>query len=107
MLANYIISFSLIFLAPFIPAHHHKHVPDNYDRLAYCESSHRPKLIDDPYYGAFQYNLSTWHAEKLKGKHLTGLPSNYTYKYQKRAARKLHSERGWEPWPACSVKLGL
>ena len=54
------------------------------------------------FYGAYQFDLRTWH-----GLGYGGLPSSASPATQDHAAEQLQSVRGWEPWPACSRKLGL
>lgn len=77
--------------------------PDTWAQLRMCESSGNYQVnTGNGYYGAYQFNLATWH-----GLGYPGLPSNAAPAVQDAAAQKLYSQRGWEPWPACSVKLGL
>lgn len=54
------------------------------------------------YYGAFQFDLQTWRS--VGG---SGYPHQHSYETQKQFAMKLHSLRGWSPWPKCSRQLGL
>src|SRR4051794_34528831 len=54
------------------------------------------------FYGAYQFDLGTWH-----GLGYSGRPSDAAPSTQDAAARQLQSQRGWSPWPACSRKLGL
>ena len=68
-----------------------------------CESSgNYATNTGNGYYGAYQFNLATW-----RGLGYTGLPSNAAPAVQDQAAQKLYDQRGWQPWPACSAKLGL
>jgi hypothetical protein len=68
-----------------------------------CESSDRYSInTGNGYYGAYQFNLQTW-----RGLGYTGLPSDASPAVQDEAALKLYQQRGWQPWPACSRKLGL
>lgn len=78
------------------------HHLDNFDRLSYCESNHEAHLnTGNGYYGAFQFDKTTWNNFH------SGFASDFSYKVQKATAKKLQHERGWQPWPGCSQKLGL
>ncbi len=76
---------------------------ENMARLRLCEAGGiYSRNSGNGYYGAYQYNLSTW--------------ANYGgYKYPHLAPAAVQdakfletfSRRGWQPWPACSRKLGL
>ena len=77
--------------------------PDTWAKLRMCESSgNYATNTGNGYYGAYQFNLGTW-----QGLGYTGLPSSAPPAVQDEAAQKLYDQRGWQPWPACSVKLGL
>ena len=77
--------------------------PDTWAKLRMCESSGNYSVnTGNGYYGAYQFNLPTW-----KGLGYTGLPSDAPPAVQDEAAQRLYQQRGWEPWPACSAKLGL
>ena len=77
--------------------------PDTWAKLRMCESSgNYATNTGNGYYGAYQFNLATW-----QGLGYTGLPSNAAPAVQDQAAQKLYAQRGWQPWPACSAKLGL
>ena len=77
--------------------------PDAWAQLRMCESSgNYATNTGNGYYGAYQFNLATW-----QGLGYTGLPSNAAPAVQDAAAQKLYNARGWQPWPACSAKLGL
>ncbi len=72
-------------------------------RLRNCESSDNPATnTGNGFYGAYQFDLETYH-----GLGYVGLPSNASLATQTDAAIKLEEDRGWQPWPACSQKLGL
>jgi hypothetical protein len=88
----------------------HADTPDDFTRLAQCESSGDPKARSGPYYGLFQFDLPTWLGAVTRAKHpewAERLPTEAPPDIQELAARQLQSERGWQPWPACSRKLGL
>jgi hypothetical protein len=72
-------------------------------RLRHCESGGRYHInTGNGYYGAYQFAKSTWHG---LGYH--GLPSNATKRKQDTAAKRLHAQQGWHPWPVCSKKEHL
>lgn len=77
--------------------------PDTWAQLRMCESSGNYSInTGNGYYGAYQFDLPTWH-----GLGYPGLPSDAAPAVQDAAAQKLYAQRGWQPWPACSRKLGL
>ena len=60
-----------------------------------CESSGNYAInTGNGFYGAYQFDLGTWHALGYSG-------------YPNQAAMTLHAQRGWSPWPGCSARLGL
>jgi peptidoglycan hydrolase-like protein with peptidoglycan-binding domain len=74
-----------------------------FERLAQCESNGNWSInTRNGYYGGLQFNLATW-----RGIGMTGYPHQAPKSTQIAAGQKLHSQRGWAPWPACSRKLGL
>jgi resuscitation-promoting factor RpfA len=74
-----------------------------FERLASCESGGRWNInTGNGYYGGLQFNLATW-----RGLGMSGYPHQASKATQIAAGQKLHSQRGWQPWPACSRKLGL
>ncbi|MEA2703689.1 MAG: resuscitation-promoting factor RpfA [Actinomycetota bacterium] len=76
---------------------------DVWGQLRECEASGDYGLNDGSgYYGAYQFDLSTW-----QGLGYDGYPNEASAAVQDEAARQLQSQRGWQPWPACSRKLGL
>ncbi len=76
---------------------------DDWARLRMCESTNRYTVnTGNGYYGAYQFDLPTW-----LGLGYSGLPSAAAPAVQDEAALKLYEQRGWQPWPACSRKLGL
>jgi hypothetical protein len=71
--------------------------------LRTCESSGNYFInTGNGYYGAYQFDLSTW-----QGLGFSGLPNLNNPATQDAAAYKLYNERGWAPWPSCSTRLGL
>jgi hypothetical protein len=76
---------------------------DAWQSLRFCEAGgDYSRNSGNGFYGAYQFNLSTW-----------GGYGGYTYpdqappEIQDAKARETQSRRGWNPWPACSRKLGL
>jgi resuscitation-promoting factor RpfA len=77
--------------------------PDTWAKLRACESTNNYSVnTGNGYYGAYQFNLQTW-----RGLGYAGLPSDAAPAVQDQAAQRLYASRGWQPWPACSAKLGL
>ncbi len=75
----------------------------NWARLRQCESGGNYRInTGNGYYGAYQFDLRTWRSVGY-----SGYPHKASPATQDAAARKLHAQRGWAPWPACSAKLGL
>ena len=74
-----------------------------FERLAQCESGGNWSInTGNGYYGGLQFNLATWRSVGM-----SGYPHQASKATQIAAGQKLHSARGWSPWPACSRKLGL
>jgi hypothetical protein len=74
-----------------------------WDRLAQCESGGNWSInTGNGYYGGLQFNLQTW--QSYGG---TGYPHQHSRETQIAVAERLHAARGFQPWPACSRKLGL
>jgi hypothetical protein len=72
-----------------------------WERLAECESRGNWSInTGNGYYGGLQFNLGTW-----RGLGFDGYPHQASKSTQIAAANKLHSQRGFGPWPACSRKL--
>ena len=77
--------------------------PAQFERLAQCESGGNWAInTGNGYYGGLQFNLGTW-----RGVGFSGYPHQASKATQIAAGQKLHAQRGWSPWPACSRKLGL
>lgn len=75
----------------------------NWDRLAACESGGRWNINSgNGYFGGLQFNLATWRSVGM-----SGYPHEASRAVQIAAANRLHDARGFQPWPACSRKLGL
>lgn len=75
---------------------------DAWNKVRVCESGNNYATnTGNGYYGAYQFNLSTWRS--VGG---TGLPSQATPLEQDYRARALYRSRGWSPW-ACARILGL
>lgn len=60
------------------------------------------------FYGAYQFTASTWSAHAPDGwKDLLPVAPTVPGSIQDAAAVHLYNARGWQPWPTCSLKLGL
>jgi hypothetical protein len=69
--------------------------------LRQCESGGNYSTnTGNDFYGAYQFNLATWH-----GLGYSGLPSDASPATQDAAAQKLYSQRGSSPWPSCGQGL--
>src|SRR5438270_11185650 len=68
-----------------------------------CESSDNYSVVsaNGRYYGAYQFNLSTW--QSVGG---FGLPTQASHADQDYRALYLYRMRGWQPW-TCASKLRL
>jgi hypothetical protein len=76
---------------------------NDFARLRQCESGGNYRInTGNGYYGAYQFDLRTW-----RGLGYSGRPHEASPGTQDAAARELQAQRGWQPWPACSRKLGL
>jgi hypothetical protein len=72
-------------------------------RLRACESSNNYHAnTGNGYYGAYQFNPSTWRAMGYGGRADRAAPRT-----QDDATTKLHARRGWKPWPTCARKEHL
>jgi hypothetical protein len=78
-------------------------VPEPWKSLAECESGGNWAInTGNGYFGGLQFRLETWQA--YGG---SGYPHEHSAKEQIRIAEKLRADRGFQPWPSCSKKLGL
>ena len=76
---------------------------DVWARLRQCESGgNYASNTGNGYYGAYQAKHSTWGGYAGYSDAHLAPPA-----VQDEWARGLHALRGWQPWPACSRKLGL
>lgn len=80
-------------------------------RLRSCEGHYtsinaRAANPSNWYYGAYQFNTTTWASYAPDG-YKNVLPSDAPPSIQDQAAANLYKKRGWQPWPTCSVKMGL
>ncbi len=75
----------------------------DFAQLRGCESGGRYGTdTGNGYYGAYQFDLGTWHSLGYGGNPAAAGPST-----QDAAAHQLQADRGWQPWPACTRSLGL
>jgi hypothetical protein len=77
-----------------------------WDRLAKCESGGNWAInTGNGYYGGLQFSHPTWHG--YGGGDFAEYPHQATRAEQIIVAKRLHDARGFQPWPACRIKLGL
>jgi hypothetical protein len=77
-----------------------------WDLLAQCESGGNWAInTGNGYYGGLQFNYSTWLSNG--GGDFAEYAHLATREQQILIAENLHARRGFQPWPACSRKLGL
>lgn len=72
-------------------------------KLRQCEAGGNYSNKSNPAYrGAYQFNYSTWN-------NYGGFydPADAPAGVQDQKATETYQRRGWQPWPACSKKLGL
>lgn len=75
---------------------------DSWYRLRMCESSNNYAInTGNGYYGAYQFDLSTW--QSVGG---SGYPNQASPAEQDARALQLYRMRGWQPW-TCARILGL
>jgi len=72
-------------------------------KLRHCESTNHYGIVASHggYYGAYQFDLSTWRS--VGGR---GYPHRASAREQDYRALYLYRMRGWQPW-TCARKLGL
>lgn len=76
---------------------------NDFYRLRVCESGNNYRInTGNGFYGAYQFDRQTWTGLGFPGRADQAPPAT-----QDAAAAKLQAQRGWQPWPACSRKLGL
>ncbi|HAC56583.1 TPA: hypothetical protein DCF80_03695, partial [Candidatus Saccharibacteria bacterium] len=72
-------------------------------RLRSCESGGRyDRNSGNGYYGAYQYDISTWANWGGFARADLAPPS-----VQDEKVWETYKRRGWQPWPSCKVKMGL
>jgi hypothetical protein len=77
-----------------------------WDDLARCESGGNWSInTGNGYYGGLQFAHGTWHA--YGGGTYAEYPHQATREEQIAVAENLRAARGYQPWPACRIKLGL
>jgi hypothetical protein len=77
-----------------------------WDALAQCESGGNWAInTGNGYYGGLQFSYSTWLGNG--GGDFAEYAHLATREQQILIAENLHARRGFQPWPACRIKLGL
>jgi hypothetical protein len=77
-----------------------------WDDLAQCESGGNWAInTGNGYYGGLQFSYGTWH--DYGGGEFADYPHQATREEQITVAERLRDARGYAPWPACRLKLGL
>ena len=77
-----------------------------WDDLARCESGGNWAINSgNGYYGGLQFSLATWQG--YGGAEFAAYPHEATRIEQITVAERLRAARGYAPWPACRLKLGL
>jgi hypothetical protein len=77
-----------------------------WDELAECESSGNWAInTGNGYYGGLQFSYATWQG--YGGGEFAEYPHQATREEQIVVAERLRDARGYQPWPACRVELGL
>lgn len=72
-------------------------------RLRTCESGGRyDRNSGNGYYGAYQYDISTWANWGGYARADLAPPS-----VQDEKVWETYKRRGWQPWPSCKIKMGL
>lgn len=76
---------------------------DTWYKLRMCESSNNYSInTGNGYYGAYQFDVTTWHGVGGSGYPHEASPAEQDYR-----ALVLYRMRGWQPWPACTRIVGL
>ena len=76
---------------------------DVWYQLRLCESGgNYARNSGNGYYGAYQYDISTWAGYGGYARADLAPPA-----VQDQKAKETQAARGWSPWPACARKLGL
>ena len=77
-----------------------------WDDLAKCESGGNWAInTGNGYYGGLQFSHPTWQG--YNGGEFAEYPHEATREEQIIVAERLRAARGFQPWPACRIKLGL
>lgn len=71
------------------------------DRLAQCESGRNPRAHSGPYWGAFQFLVSTWRSLGMGGN-----PIDFDYSTQKATAARIPVSAWHRQFPVCSRRIG-
>jgi hypothetical protein len=77
--------------------------PRSWAALEQCESSGNPRAVNQQtgrHFGLYQFDIPTW--QSVGG---TGNPADASPEEQRRRARMLYAQRGWQPWE-CAANMG-
>jgi uncharacterized protein YabE (DUF348 family) len=74
----------------------------NWAALAQCESGGNPNIVNPagPYYGLYQFSLSTWRSVGGSGTPVQNSSGEQTYR-----AKLLYNKAGAGQWPVCGSRL--
>ena len=79
-----------------------------WDRLAQCESGGNWHInTGNGFFGGLQFMQSTWEAWSRRAGVTAARADLATREEQIKVATLYQSRAGWNPWPACSLRLGL
>lgn len=73
-------------------------------KLRSCEGGYTSVNVSGGYYGAYQFNQSSWNANAPAG-YAGMLPTQAPPAVQDQAARNYYVKSGWRPWPSCGKNL--
>ena len=73
-------------------------------KLRSCEGGYTSVNVSGGYYGAYQFNQSSWNANAPAG-YVGVLPTQAPPAVQDQAARNYYVKSGWRPWPSCGRNL--
>ncbi|MCY4456657.1 MAG: transglycosylase family protein [Acidimicrobiaceae bacterium] len=95
-----------------VPTNSTSPTAEQWEALRQCESGGNYQAVSPSgrYRGAYQFSRSTWNwlAGSIGSTHLVDAdPAAASQTDQDQMAAALWERQGWQPWPACSKKLGF